>query len=55
MITNFEGYRDKAALWLGYAGAARAAGRLTIAHFCLGLARAFRTRSRQSLPLEHLR
>ena len=55
MITNAEGYRDKAALYLGYASSARAAGRFAYARICLSLARAFRTRSRQSLPLEHLR
>ena len=54
MITNFEGYRDKAALWLGYASFARAAGWLGEARLCLGLPRAFRVRS-PLLPLDHLR
>ena len=54
MITNVEGYRDKAALWLGYASAARKAGRLTLARFCLGMARSLRQRS-PLLPLDHLR
>ena len=54
MITNIEGYRDKAALWLGYASSARAAGWLGAARLCLGLARAFRKRS-PNLPLEHMR
>ena len=52
MITNAEGYRDKAALWLSYAGAARAFGFLSYARFCLGMARSFRL---YSLPLDHLR
>jgi len=52
MITNVEGYRDKAALWLNFAGAARKIGRLTLARFCLGMARAAR---HGRLPLDHLR
>ena len=54
MITNVEGYRDKAALWLGYAGAARRTGYLVLARHCLDMARAFRVRS-PLLPLDHLR
>ena len=54
MITNVEGYRDKAAQWLSYASTARACGFLSYARVCLSVARAFRVRS-PLLPLDHLR